>query len=393
MKKEKTSRFSLYLLVFLVAMIPVVALLTNEGIRDDARRNFVLFKLIGAGIATEVKATATGEEVDQEVRKIDAYLRLLELKGTDKELQFSATLLREKGERLLELNKPKEAAETFEELARRFAQHRDNNRILQEVQFAHFYNERLNSGKVQAASLDDILQHFADKEEVKTRLQGINMAFTRIFEMRTGRFFEEKSGEPSEKIIAAYDRLYSHFRHDKTPEIQVEMATALSIKGASQFERLGDPSAALDTLSLVLRDYCASGFKAQFTELCHSTLSNTVEPLLALNRNDEALKRIDEVLALNKERDVAAIMAYFRWLAQPETSTQTVRHAILAVPKKTRYHWTFSGIRRHTETLPELRRARANCFMEYFETDGADGIDGLDSCLNSVDERLKVQET
>jgi hypothetical protein len=75
-----------------------------------------------------------------------------------------------------------------------------------------------------------------------------------------------------------------------------------------------------------------------------------------------------------------AIMAFLLWLAEPQTSEQTVREAIRALPPDAQFEWTFNGIRPFVLNLPAPHKTQGQCFLDFFEQHH--DAEKLDVCLD-----------
>jgi hypothetical protein len=103
-----------------------------------------------------------------------------------------------------------------------------------------------------------------------------------------------------------------------------------------------------------------------------------------LGKSREAAQRIRQVQEELTAADWdSAIMAFLLWLAEPQTPEQTMREAIRALPPDVQFDWIFDGIRPFILNLPEPRKARAQCFLAFFERHR--DVGKLDVCLGAVE--------
>jgi hypothetical protein len=162
--------------------------------------------------------------------------------------------------------------------------------------------------------------------------------------------------------------------------VREQVAKALVNEAATLFEFRNDAAGALAILNLVLVRY-GNSLEPALQAQCLDALADSVEPLLVLEKNRDAAQRIRQVQAQLVAADAEnAIMAFLLWFAEPQTSEQTVREAIRALPPDAQFYGAFNGIRPLVLALPAPRKAQGQCFLDFFEQHHDAGK--LDVCLD-----------
>jgi hypothetical protein len=180
-----------------------------------------------------------------------------------------------------------------------------------------------------------------------------------------------KSGEE----LAVYEEIDRRFGQDTSPGMHKQVAKALVNKASTLFDDHDDAIGALATLNQVLARYGNSPEPA-LQKQCFHALQNSVEPLLVLG-----IRQVQKQITASDGE--SAIMAFLLWLAEPQTPEQTVRETIRALPPNAQFDWTFNGIRPFILNLPVPRKARAQCFLAFFEQHHDAGK--LDVCLDAME--------
>jgi tetratricopeptide (TPR) repeat protein len=182
------------------------------------------------------------------------------------------------------------------------------------------------------------------------------------------------------EALAVYEEVDRRFGQDTLPGVRKQVVMALVNKAGALFEFRNDVAGSLAVLDSVLAR-CRNSPEPALQAECDSALRNSVGPLLVLGKTREAAQSIRQVQAqlAADDRD-SAIMAFLLWLAEPQTSEQTVRKTIRALPPDVQSGWTFDGIHSFILNLPAPRKAQGQCFLDFFEQHH--DAEKLDVCLN-----------
>ena len=166
--------------------------------------------------------------------------------------------------------------------------------------------------------------------------------------------------------MAMYDSLLQRYGDSTLPAVQEQCATALFYKGV-MLNRMDDVAGAITCYDDLLARYSQSENPAIQAQ-CQFALANTVEPLLVLGRNAEAIQRIRQVLArTDAANQEFAIMRFLLWLAEADTTLDDVLAAIRALSPEVKFTWGWDDIRPLVDKLPEPRKTQAECFIAFFE--------------------------
>jgi tetratricopeptide (TPR) repeat protein len=184
------------------------------------------------------------------------------------------------------------------------------------------------------------------------------------------------------EALAVYEEIDRRFGQDASPDVRKLVVSVLANEAARLFEFHNDAADALAVLDSVLAR-CGNSPGPALQAECFRALKNSVEPLLVLEKPSDAAQKIRQVQAqLAADDGESAIMAFLLWLAKPQTSEQTVRKAIRALPPDAQFDWTFNGIRPFVLALPAPRKAQGQCFLDFFEQHH--DAEKLDVCLDKT---------
>jgi hypothetical protein len=141
---------------------------------------------------------------------------------------------------------------------------------------------------------------------------------------------KQDAGDTKE-AVAIIDELVRRFGNDTSPEVRRQVAIALLNKGFALIENLDDPKGGLEAMGTVLAKYC-DGSLPENDGTCLIAQADSVEPLIVLGKDAEALQRIDAVQRrLDPEQPEYAIMTFLAWVADPQQHLQAVLDAIRQV--------------------------------------------------------------
>ncbi|GHT96825.1 hypothetical protein AGMMS49545_22920 [Betaproteobacteria bacterium] len=198
-----------------------------------------------------------------------------------------------------------------------------------------------------------------------------------IIRRRQGQFTE---------AIAFYDQVEQRFAQHKDPAIRLHVAEALGRKAFLLNEHLNNPAGALEICETILRRYCANqNYGDLFDDGCLDAKESSIEPLILLGRQAEAIKNIK---ALQKQHPKGypylPELSFLLWLIEPERhTTQDVLKAIRKnLSTRHEANWTFNAMRPFMEREPEPRKSQARCFADFFEIQR--DVGRLKSCLRAI---------
>jgi tetratricopeptide (TPR) repeat protein len=185
-----------------------------------------------------------------------------------------------------------------------------------------------------------------------------------------------------EAALAAYDELIRRFGDDPDPTVRGCVNWARINKAITLNDVFGKAAEALAIYDNVIKrlDDASDDLDDESREQHLSALESSIEPLLVLGRNSEALARISDAL---RHPDCApkdaAVLHFLRWVATPEATLANLLHTFRALPPGTEISWTFPAIRRLAKNFPEPRKTQAGCLLDFLEEHRS--IEKLDACL------------
>jgi tetratricopeptide (TPR) repeat protein len=371
----KVSKVSQAISLVACVVIVCVTIMDFFGGREGREAEAIAF----AGTKLEDKGDYAGA-----LAKYDEVLAYFGKKGNWATLQFPiAFALVRKGTIALEQqHDPKAALEAFNKAIHISGQgNLDNGRYTRNRPFV-FTSALLGAATAFAAqndipraiaALDLLIQRFGDARNPLVRSEVAKAWYNKgILQTRTGNF---KAAAES----------FKETRHNVKPgdliAIRQLAMDAASREASLQLELFGNPQGAWDAVAALLHAYCRpETTKRPLRAECIAPLSNSVEPLLALHKTQEAKAAIATLQKALKPNDGRlAIMAFLGWIAEPEAPTAPVLEAIHAVPADAQTGWTFTAMRRYAAAFPKPRKAQAACFFNYFEQHRDKAK--LDACL------------
>ncbi len=220
-------------------------------------------------------------------------------------------------------------------------------------------SNKLNEPQAAIASYDELLEHFADSENPAVQELCAKALVNK------GVTLGEKLNDP-QAAIASYDELLERFANSENPAVQELCAKALVNKGVTLGEKLNDPQAAIASYDKLLERFANSENPA-VQELCLYATANSIKPLLVLGKSDKTIPLIHQVLEhVGSDDKKSAIMTFLLWLADPETTIDSVLQSIKNLPSDIKFAWSCKEIRPFIDKLDTQRKAQAEAFIAYF---------------------------
>jgi tetratricopeptide (TPR) repeat protein len=349
--------------------------------RLDTLRTLML--LAEDALAQTKNAALGAARIDELREKIKSiYDRIIREFGHDDSPDIQeqvASAFVNKGVTLDRQSKTEEALAVYEEIEYRFGQNTSPS-VREQVAKA-FFNKGVTlwqQGKMEEAlTVYEKIEHrFGQDASPGVREQVASALFNKgVFLGQQG-----KTG----KALAVYEEIDRRFSRDTSLGIRELVAMTLVNKVAKLFNSYNDAAGAFAVSNLVLERYGNSP-EPRLQKVCSRALQNSVEPLLVLGKLRDAAQRIRQVQEqiVTADDGDSAIMAFLLWLAEPQTPEQTVREAICALPPNVQFGWRFGGLRPFILHLPAPRKARAQCFLAFFEQHHDAGK--LDVCLGAME--------
>jgi tetratricopeptide (TPR) repeat protein len=316
---------------------------------------------------------------EAEIATYDELIRRFGKDSTSGVYEQVAKALLDKGYALGKLGKLEAEVALYDELIQRFGD--DPTPEVREQVIKALFNKgyALDEGENYEAALvayDELIRRFGDDPTDDVRRQVAQAHHNK------GYIFNQL--DKHEAALAAYDELILRFGDDSTSAIQIIVNWARINKAALLHEVSGKAAETLaiyDNVTKRLGD-AADDLDAESREQRLSALKYSVEPLLVVGRNSEALARISDALRHphpDCTPEDAAVLHFLRWVATPDAALADLLHVFRALPPGTEISWTLPAIRRLAQSFPEPRKTQAGCLLDFLEEHRS--IEKLDACL------------
>jgi tetratricopeptide (TPR) repeat protein len=302
---------------------------------------------------------------EAEIATYDELIRRFGKDSTSGVYEQVAKALLDKGYALGKLGKLEAEVALYDELIQRFGD--DPTPEVREQVIKALFNKgyALDEGENYQAALvayDELIRRFGDDPTDDVRRQVAQAHHNK------GYIFNQL--DKHEAALAAYDEVILHFGDDSSSAIQIIVNWARINKAALLHEVSGKAAEALaiyDDVTKRLGD-AADDLDAESREQRLSALKYSVEALLVLGRNSEALVRISDALCHpDCDSEDTAALHFLRWVATPDAALADVLHVFRALPPETEISWTLPAIRRLAQSFPEPRKTQAECLLDFLE--------------------------
>lgn len=262
------------------------------------------------------------------------------------------------------LDKPesyKEQIGLFDEIIEKFNGSEDT-RIQNRISNA-LYNKGVILGKrnysIEAIEVyRNLIERFQDSKDERTQ--------NRIMKARVNMEIRQAFIEENENNVRAYENEINRFNESDDIAIQELLTKALVSKGGAlvRLNRLEEAIAVYDHLLDRFKD----SDNAAIQERIISAVCNKAELVLATQPKDQAIKAIQNAIALIKEGSKVdrAVMEMLSLIIN-ESTVDKVYSCVVDIPNDAKLTWEFGSIREVVDTLEFPRKEQVQAFARYFE--------------------------